>query len=129
MAEPRIDQLLAEARARIDRVPPEALASEQAAGALVVDIRPVQDREVDGEIPGAVVVELIHFLWRLDPTSPDRLTEVRPDSRVIVVCNESYASSLAAAQLLDLGLERSADLEGGARAWFRFVAGEGATAS
>lgn len=122
MAEARIDQLLAAARSRIDRVSPEALEDEQAAGALVVDVRPERYRIEEGEIPGSLVVDLLHFGWRLDPTSPDRLPEVRPDSRVIVVCNEGYASSLAADQLLDLGLARSADLEGGARGWFRYVA-------
>ncbi|HEY6531446.1 MAG TPA: rhodanese-like domain-containing protein [Acidimicrobiales bacterium] len=124
MPEARIDQLLAAARARIERVRPEALVAEQAAGALVIDIRPEANRRDEGEVPGALVVELVHFMWRLDPTSPDRLPEVTPDSRVIVMCNEGYASSLAAAQLQELGLERSADLEGGARAWFRHIADE-----
>ena len=121
---PRIDQLLDAARSRIERVAPEDLADELAAGALVVDVRPEADRRAEGELPGAVVVELIHFGWRLDPTSPHRLPEVCDDSRVIVVCNDSYASSLAAAQLLDLGHQTAADLEGGARAWFRLQAAE-----
>lgn len=114
--------LLEAARGRIDRVAPAELVAEQAAGAIVVDVRPEADRRAEGELPDAIVVELVHFGWRLDPTSPHRLPEVRSDSRVIVVCNEGYASSLAAAQLVDLGLERSADLEGGARAWFDHLA-------
>jgi len=120
VAEPaRVDELLAEARRRIDRVPPADLADEISAGAIVVDLRPRADRDADGPIPGAVAVEMIHLLWRLDPTSPDRLAHVEPDSRVVLVCNEGYASSIAAASLLDLGLDRAADLEGGARAWHR----------
>ena len=86
-------------------------------GAVVVDIRPEADRRADGELPGAVVVERIHLEWRLDPLSADRLAGVTADSRVIIVCNEGYASSLAAAVLRDLGLSRVTDLDGGYRAW------------
>jgi rhodanese-related sulfurtransferase len=35
----------------------------------------------------------------------------------VVVCNESYASSLAARDLRALGLHRATDLVGGFRAW------------
>jgi rhodanese-related sulfurtransferase len=56
--------------------------------------------------------------WRLDPTSPDRLPEaVDPDRRVILVCNEGYASSFAAETLRRIGLARATDLVGGYRAW------------
>jgi rhodanese-related sulfurtransferase len=129
VAEARVDQLLTDARTRIDRIPPEALADELAGGALLVDIRPEANRLQDGEVPGAVVVELVHLLWRLDATSPHRLPQVTADSRIIVMCNDGYASSLAAAQLLELGHERSADLDGGARGWFRHTtaAGRGPT--
>jgi rhodanese-related sulfurtransferase len=115
--EARIDRLLDRARSELDRVAPSDLAAEQRAGALVVDIRPAQDRAADGELPGAVVVERIHLEWRLDPTSDHRLPGATADRRVIVVCNEGYASSLAAATLRDLGVERATDLEGGYRAW------------
>jgi rhodanese-related sulfurtransferase len=105
------------ARARLDRVDPAELAAEVAAGALVVDLRPEPDRSAEGELPGAVVVERIHLEWRVDPTSPDRLPEATPDRRVVLVCNEGYASSLAAAALLDLGVARATDVVGGYRAW------------
>jgi hypothetical protein len=63
-----------------------------AAGALVVDTRPTEQRERDGELPGAVVIDRNVLERRLDPTSPQRLPEVdRPDRRVIVVCNEGFA--------------------------------------
>lgn len=86
-------------------------------GALLVDIRPAADRVADGELPGAEVVERIHLEWRLDPTSPHRIAGATPGRRVILVCNEGYASSLAAAILRDLGVERATDLVGGFRAW------------
>jgi rhodanese-related sulfurtransferase len=92
-----------------------------AAGGLVIDTRPEAQRLRDGELPGAIVVERNHLEWRLDPASPDRLPDVRDhDQRVIVVCDEGYASSLAAASLQDLGLVAATDLEGGYQAWRRF---------
>jgi rhodanese-related sulfurtransferase len=117
VADSAIDQLLAAARSRLDRVEPEELEREVDAGALVVDLRPKADRRTDGPLPGAVAVERIHLEWRLDPTSPDRLPGVTAATRVVLVCNEGYASSLAAATLRDLGLPRATDLVGGYRAW------------
>ena len=119
MADPAIavEAALAAARRRLDRVAPEDLAAEVDRGALVVDLRPEADRRAEGELPGAVVVERIHLEWRLDPTSPDRLPGVTADLRAVLVCNEGYASSLAAAGLRDLGLRRATDLFGGYRAW------------
>jgi rhodanese-related sulfurtransferase len=124
-----IDDLLAECRRGLDRVAPEDLAAELAAGALVVDTRPRDQRERDGALPGAVVVERNVLEWRLDPTSPDRLPEATsPDLRVIVVCNEGYSSSLAAHTLRGLGLHRATDLAGGYQAW-RSTASAAAAAS
>lgn len=119
MAEPpsAIERLLAEEREGLDRVAPEDLAAELAAGALVVDIRPAADREQEGALPGAVVLERIHLEWRLDPTSPDRIEGATADRRVVIVCNEGYASSLAASTLRRLGVRRATDLVGGYRAW------------
>lgn len=115
-----IDELLARARARLDRVTAESLAAEVATGALVVDTRPVEQRERDGALPGAIVVDRNVLEWRLDPTSPHRLPAVTDhDQRIVVVCNEGYSSSLAAATLQDLGLHRSTDLAGGYQAWLR----------
>ena len=105
------------ARERLQRVRPENLADEVASGALVVDIRPEFDRVREGELPGAVIIERIHLEWRLDPTSPDRLADASEDRRIVIVCNEGYASSLAAVTLQDLGLVAATDLVGGFRAW------------
>ncbi|HEX6920470.1 MAG TPA: rhodanese-like domain-containing protein [Actinomycetes bacterium] len=113
-----IDGLLAAARAVLDRVAPEDLATEVARGALVLDTRPVEQRQRDGELPGAVVIDRNVLEWRLDPTCPHRLPAVTShDVRIIVVCNEGYSSSLAAATLRQLGLHRATDLAGGYQAW------------
>ncbi len=120
-----VDDLLIEARARLDRVSPEDLLAEQAAGALVVDIRPAARRDRDGELPGAIVVDRNVLEWRLDPASPDRLTEVAGyDQRIILVCNEGYSSSLAAAVLQDLGLHQATDLVGGYLDWAKSLPSE-----
>ena len=113
-----IDDLLAVARAGLDRVEPSDLAREMAAAALVVDIRPVEQRQRDGELPGAVVIDRNVLEWRLDPTCPHRVPEAGdPTRRIILVCNQGYSSSLAAATLRSLGLSRATDLVGGFQAW------------
>lgn len=111
-----VDELLAAARARLVRVPPEDLAAELAAGALVVDTRPAEQRQRDGELPGALVIDRNVLEWRLDPAGAHRLAVTGPGRRVVVVCNEGFSSSLAAATLRDLGLDAT-DLIGGFQAW------------
>ncbi len=101
---PAIDRLLAEARRGLERVEAASLAAEVEAGALVVDIRPSEQRSRDGELPGALVVDRNVLEWRLDPSSPHCLPEADAEARVIVVCNEGYQSSLAAANLQRLGV-------------------------
>lgn len=114
----RIDVLLAQERAGLDRVPAERLADEMAAGALVIDTRPVGQRDRDGELPGAVVIDRNVLEWRLDPTSAHVIPEVTGlEQRMVVVCNEGYSSSLAAATLRRLGISRATDLAGGFQAW------------
>jgi rhodanese-related sulfurtransferase len=117
MTEANVDRLLAHARKQLDRVEPEDVAREVAAGALLIDTRPEANRRDEGELPGAVVVERIVLEWRLDPSSPWKLEGVDEDTRAIIVCNEGYSSSLAAATLRQLGLRRATDLAGGYRAW------------
>jgi rhodanese-related sulfurtransferase len=113
-----IDALLAEARAGMGRVTAHELASVMAAGALVVDIRPVEQRQRDGDLPGAVVIDRNVLEWRLDPTSPHRIPDAGDADRVVVVvCNEGFSSSLAAATLRRLGLVHATDLAGGFQAW------------
>ncbi|WP_020671001.1 rhodanese-like domain-containing protein [Amycolatopsis nigrescens] len=112
-----IEDVLAAARSTLDRADPATARALQAEGALIVDIRPFANRSAEGEIPGSIPVERIHLEWRLDPDGEHRLPEVRADRAVVVVCNEGYASSLAAADLKRLGLAKATDLAGGFRAW------------
>ncbi|MCP2259894.1 Rhodanese-related sulfurtransferase [Streptoalloteichus tenebrarius] len=112
------EDLLREARADLDRLTPHQLAALRGRGSvLVVDIRPRDTRAAEGELPGAVPVERNVLEWRLDPTGEHRLPGVTADSRVVVLCDEGYASSLAARDLRRLGLPLATDLVGGFRAW------------
>ncbi|MFE7315885.1 rhodanese-like domain-containing protein [Streptomyces sp. NPDC057555] len=113
-----VDELLARARSRLTRVDPARAAALQEAGGLLVDIRYALLRERDGTIPGALVVERNELEWRLDPTGAHRAPEATHHALpVVVICNEGYASSLAAVSLHDLGLHRATDLVGGFQAW------------
>ena len=118
MSQPRtIDDVLADARAQLKRVDPVQAHDAAGRGAVLVDIRPAANRAAEGEIPGAVIIERNVLEWRLDPSSDARLPIASYDLEVIVVCNEGYTSSLAAAALQELGVHLATDLEGGFRAW------------
>ena len=113
-----IDDLLARARERLDRVEPAVAARAVAGGAVLVDIRAGHQRARDGLVPGARVVERNVREWRCDPASEWREPEVSdPGRRVILMCDGGFQSSLAAATLQDLGLPRATDLVGGFQAW------------
>jgi rhodanese-related sulfurtransferase len=112
-----IDDVLAEARSRLVRLPSHEAFEAQSAGALLVDIRPQMNRAAEGEVPGALVIERNVLEWRLDPAGDARLPVASYDLHVVVFCNEGYASSLAAVALQDLGISRATDMAGGYRAW------------
>ncbi|WP_210503440.1 rhodanese-like domain-containing protein [Nocardioides xinjiangensis] len=112
-----IDELLAEARADLVRLSPTEALQAQEDGAVPIDIRPEANRVSEGGLPGALVVERTVLEWRLDPACEARLPEAAYDLHVVVVCNEGYSSSLAAATLRRLGVHRATDLVGGFRAW------------
>jgi rhodanese-related sulfurtransferase len=110
--------LTQQARTRFERIRPQEARAEQLRGALLVDIRPFAQRQVEGEIPGSLVLERNVLEWRLDPLGEARIPEAdSADLRVIIVCSEGYASSLAAVSLIDMGLPNATDLEGGFRLW------------
>jgi rhodanese-related sulfurtransferase len=114
----RVDELVSQARRRIRRVQPAQLDSVLAAGGLVVDIRTEAQRRAEGDLDGAVAVDRNVLEWRLDPLGDNRLPQVGDHAQwVVVVCSEGYASSLAAASLVDLGFEHVGDLDGGFQAW------------
>ncbi len=114
----RVDLLLSAARDRIERLTPqEAFAEVASGGAVLVDIRPAAQRAEEGEPEGALVVERNVLEWRFDPTNDAALPIASDDLRVVVICQEGYTSSLAAAALRDVGVLRAADVDGGFAAW------------
>lgn len=113
-----VNDLLDAARARLDRVDPKRAAELAEQGAYLVDTRPGWQRDQEGELPGALVIERNHIEWRLDPTSDARIPEaVDHNVTWILFCSEGYSSSLAAASLQDIGLHKATDIDGGFKAW------------
>jgi rhodanese-related sulfurtransferase len=113
-----VEQLLDEARARLDRLTPESAQAAVRAGALLIDIRSELQRERDGVIPVSRFIARNVLEWRCDPASPWRdhaITDA--GAGLIVICNEGYQSSLAAATLQRLGLVDTTDVIGGFQAW------------
>jgi rhodanese-related sulfurtransferase len=112
-----VDGLLAAARAEIDRLTPAEALAAMRSGAVVVDIRPIEQRDRDGHVPGAHVIARNVLEWRLDPQSEHRNPDLaRLDRQVIVICDQGYQSSLAAATLRRFGLD-AADVIGGVQSW------------
>jgi rhodanese-related sulfurtransferase len=112
-----IEQVLAAARARISRLTATQAADAWRAGAVVVDIRPAAQREAEGVLPRALVIERNVLEWRFDPSSASRLPIADYDLQVILLCQEGYTSTLAACSLQDLGIHRATDVIGGYAAW------------
>jgi rhodanese-related sulfurtransferase len=112
-----VEELLAEAQAQIDRLTPAEAHAATDEGDLLIDIRPIEQRRRDGLVPGATIVARNVLEWRLDPFGEHRDPVLaRPDRRIILICDEGYQSSLAAATLLRFGLD-ACDVIGGVQEW------------
>jgi rhodanese-related sulfurtransferase len=113
-----IDDLLEEARAQLERLSAPQARTAVANGALIVDIRSESQRAHDGVVPGSLFIPRNVLEWRCDPHSRWRDADASdPGRQVIVMCNEGYQSSLAAATLQRLGHADATDLVGGFQAW------------
>lgn len=116
-----VDHQLADARSRLLRLSPRAAFQEVLwHRATLVDIRPAAQRAAEGEPAealAALTIERNVLEWRLDPRSDARLSIAAPDLHVIVLCQEGYASSLAADSLVSLGVRFATDVIGGFAAW------------
>ena len=113
-----INELLETARARLDRLQPDAAFAAMQNGAILIDTRCAEQRRQTGIIPGSVHVPLSVLYWRLDRGSgydDPRLSD--PAGRVVLACADGYSSSLAAATLKDLGFSDATDVVGGYAAW------------
>ncbi len=119
MSRKTIDDLLAEARAGLRRVGPQEARDAAAGGALLIDIRSDNQRAEDGVVPEAIHFPRNVLEWRCDPASEgyDARVGRRFDRTLVVMCNEGYQSSLAAAVLQEIGYPNATDLDGGFQAW------------
>lgn len=117
-----VDEMLREARAMLKRVSPQQAFREMENGARLVDIRYLEQRARDGDIPNAALVNRNEFEWRCDPSAEWRHRMIKPndyDQRIIVICNQGYQSSFAAANLIRLGLRHATDVDGGMENWIK----------
>ena len=114
-----VEALLAAARRSLgQRLTPQEAAGAMVEGALLIDIRGDDQRRVDGDIAGAIVMPRNSLEWRCDPRSPWHHPSVTGhDQQLILVCNEGFQSSLAAATLRRMGMHRTTDVQGGFIAW------------
>jgi rhodanese-related sulfurtransferase len=112
-----VDQLLATAREELARLSPAEAIAAQRSGAVLIDIRSESQRSRDGEIPNAKRHPRNVLEWRLDPDCEHRDRDVaRRDVRVILICDEGFQSSLAAATVRRFGIDAT-DVIGGFQAW------------
>jgi rhodanese-related sulfurtransferase len=115
-----LDELLAAARGRLQRLEPGAALVAQSQGALLIDTRSQDERRRTGIIPGSLHIPLSVLPWRLDPHG-DRAFHnphvVGLDQWLVLVCAHGYSTSLAAATLQELGFSRATDIAGGFTAW------------
>jgi rhodanese-related sulfurtransferase len=119
MASPiTVEQLLAASRAMLQRLTPAEARAAQLAGAILIDIRSDSQRSRDGALPGACEVPRNVLEWRCDPESPHRDPALaQPGRQLVLICDEGFQSSLAAATLQRFGLTRATDVIGGFQAW------------
>jgi rhodanese-related sulfurtransferase len=114
------EELLRASRARLRRLTPAEAWEALRSGAALVDIRSEAQRERDGVVPGSRFIPRNVLEWRLDPASSYRDQALaRPEGRVVLMCNEGYQSSLAAATLQRFGLTEATDVIGGFQAWLQ----------
>jgi len=114
-----VDELLIEARAGLERLTPaESLEAMRRGEGVIVDIREEARRALEGRVPGAVEIERNVLEWRCAPESDWRDERLCDPARIVIVmCNQGYQSSLAAATLQRLGLPRATDMDGGFQRW------------
>src|SRR5688500_16458116 len=107
-------ELVAQAKARTENLTPEQVAAEVQSGkALLVDLREADERTRDGVIPGALHAPRGMLEFYDDPTSPYHKKEVDQARRVVLHCDSSGRSALAADTLMQLGYQNVGHMDGG----------------
>jgi len=120
MGRKTIDDLLREARNRLERLEPEDALAAQREGALLIDTRSHDERARHGVIPGSLHIPRLVLEWRLDPDSNPAYKSPYVDGLdewLVLLCAHGCSTSLAASTLQELGFARATDLVGGFTAW------------
>jgi rhodanese-related sulfurtransferase len=113
-----LDDLLADAEARIERFSPAEAHAATQTGALLIDIRSDSAREQSGIVPGSLHIPRTVLEWRTAPDGSFRNPHVGAlDRQVILLCDHGCSTILAAAVLTELGFTRAGDVIGGFAAW------------
>jgi rhodanese-related sulfurtransferase len=113
-----IDRLLAGERRLLRRLTPQEARDAAAAGGLIIDTRSHEQRVAGGTVPGAVRIHRNVLEWRADPTSGHQDPRIAACSGpLVIMCEQGYSSSLAAATLQRLGVRSATDMIGGFEAW------------
>jgi len=114
-----LSELLEHARAKLERLAPRQAFAAARNEALIIDIRSEPNRDQHGIVPGSVHIPRTVLEWRVSPDSEWRNPHLGPPGRqLIILCDHGCSSSLAAATLVDLGLDAT-DVIGGFEAWIR----------
>jgi sulfur-carrier protein adenylyltransferase/sulfurtransferase len=104
-------EVLRQIKSRIEEVDPAAVREQLSNGAVVVDVREV-DEWGAGHVPGAKHVPKSHLESRIEGAAPDR------SQHVILYCASGNRSAWAARTLIeDLGYENVEHMTGGFTLW------------
>jgi rhodanese-related sulfurtransferase len=109
--------MVAEAKARVDKISADAVQSEREQGAVLIDVREDGERREDGWIPGSISACRGMLEFWADPNSDDHRPEFVPGRRLILFCDSGSRSALAADTLQRMGYPRVAYLDGGLTSW------------
>ncbi len=104
-------EVLRQIKSRIDEVDPSVVREQASNGAVVIDVREV-DEWSTGHIPGAKHVPKSYLESRIEGAAPDR------SQHVILYCQSGNRSAWAARTLIDdLGYENVESMTGGFTLW------------
>jgi sulfur-carrier protein adenylyltransferase/sulfurtransferase len=104
-------EVLRQIKSRIEEVDPAAVHEQVGNGAVIVDVRELEEWAA-GHIPGAVHVPKSYFESRIEGAVPDR------EQHVVLYCASGNRSAWAARTLIeDLGYEHVESMTGGFTLW------------
>jgi rhodanese-related sulfurtransferase len=116
----KLDDLLADAQARIVRYSPQEAQTAMDSGAVLIDIRSESNREREGIVPGSIHIPRTVLEWRTDIDSPSRNPHLGDlDQQLILLCDHGCSSVLAAGTLTELGFAQAGDVIGGFAEWLK----------